>query len=320
MTIKELKRLLEKYGNGTITPEEEQCLEHFDAALLATTPTDPVMAAVSKQKVSKKILHQLRLQKRHKIGGYLLKVAACMAILLGIGHGVVQARVEAQPEQTATVWLEKTTSWGQKLSFSLPDGSRVKLNAGSSLKYPQQFAADCRHVELVGEAFFEVTKNKDKPFSITSGAVETTVLGTSFNVNAYTDQEAIAVSVLTGKVHVAATSGEVSLLPHEQGVYQKRKGKIVKEKIDIEKVLYWKTGVLHFEDAPLEEVANALAKWYGVTITFENEALKRCHLTATYKKEALATVLASIIYTKKSLHYEVSEEKNIVLSGTCNER
>lgn len=319
MNEKELKKLLRDYLNGTISPEDERRLEALEAGLISKNRGGLINAELSKQAVSQKLNRSIRLGKSRQLLSHSLRVAAGLAILFVLGRLVLQQDQETKPEQQEVVWVEKATPWGEKLSVSLPDGTRVKLNSGSSIKFPMAFTGDKRRVELQGEAFFDVAENKEQPFIIRSGDVETKVLGTSFNVDAFEERDEVAVSVLTGKVMVSTANSQVFLTPGEQGIYNRQQGKFTRDKVDIERVLLWKDGIIHFKDAPFQEVAKVLERWYGVNITFENEQLKQCHLTATYKNESLATVLGSIAYAKKGVQYNVQEKENILLSGRCSE-
>src|SRR5690606_20930247 len=142
----------------------------------------------------------------------------------------------------------------QRDTIMLMDGSRVILNAGSSLRYPERFSGIVREVYLEGEGYFEVAKDPGRPFIVHAGPLKTKVLGTSFNINAYAGQSKMEVSVLTGKVQVEETKSgrSVDLLPHEKVRYTISDDKFAKiEVADINKDLAWNTGRMAFEDAPL---------------------------------------------------------------------
>ena len=158
--------------------------------------------------------------------------------------------------------IESKADYGSKVNIRLVDGTQVKLNSGSKLTYPEEFTGVERRVTLTGEAFFEVAKNAKMPFIINTGNINTTVLGTSFNVQASGENE-VRVAVLTGKVKVADTLNqqEVFLLPEDLAIVQTANGNITKTKFDAALEFGWKDGKLVFKEASLKEVLIQLEKW-----------------------------------------------------------
>ncbi|UII20868.1 FecR family protein [Fulvivirga ligni] len=319
MNEKELKQLLQDYIDGTISPGDERRLELFESRLILNNLDQLNQNEEAKQKINHKLSNAIQKgRSTRKLFSSSVKIAASLLILSVVGFIFFLTRDKTNVKHQEIAWIEKTTPMGAKLSVTLPDGTRVKLNAGSSLRFPEVFAGNERLVEMQGEAFFDVVKNKAKPFIIKSGEVETRVVGTSFNIQAYQEQKEVIISVLTGKVMVSAASHQISLVPQEQGIYNKEISQISKGNVDIEKVLYWKEGILFFHDLPLEEVAHELERWYGVDISIEGEELKSCHLTATYQDVSLTNILKSIRHTKKGVEYSLTGDY-LILSGVCNE-
>lgn len=315
MTESEIKKLIHKYLSGTISPDEERRLEQFDASLLQKNHTSFSLTKKEEEKMRKKLVSKIG-NKKSSNWNTIIGVAATLAFVAALAYFFMPAMVQEAPEVVVKEFTA-TTAWGQKMSITLADGTKVRLNSGSTLRYPEKFIANTREVALEGEAFFEVTKNTKKPFIISSGAIKTKVLGTSFNINTYDNEEDIEVTVATGKVSVASNEEEVFLGPSEQGVFNKKEAKITKATIDINAVLQWKEGILHFEDASLKEVTASLEKWYGVQFVFDNKALEKCRLTATYDNESLHAILESIIYAKKGISYSYTNDHQIVLKGKC---
>ena len=317
MSKKDIKGLMEKYLEGTITKKEESLLEKFDGHLLSRNHKKVFRSKAHKKRVKEQISRRIKGESKRGTSRWM-SVAATIVLLLGLGY-LTYKRLSVETQVIPVTEIVKTTEWGKKLNLTLPDGTQVRLNSGSTLKFPDRFDGNTREVELSGEAFFEVTKNPNKPFIITSGEVSTTVLGTSFNVNTYPESQQVAVTVATGKVKVASKDSEVLLGPNEQGVFDKSTKIISKEQIDIAAFLYWKNGVLHFEDVRLTKVMESLERWYGVTFVFENKNFEDCHLTASYDNEMLSAVLESIMFTKKGLAYEYVEDKTILIKGKCTD-
>lgn len=187
--------------------------------------------------------------------------------------------VTATEEQM--VYNAISTPRGRQFQLILPDGTKVWLNAASSLKYPTHFSGNERKVEIKGEAYFEVAKNAQKPFIVTlpQGA-EVRVLGTHFNINAYDDEDAIKTTLLEGKVRVVKEVGskkyeagsmknEVNLKPGEQAVLAPDSPLAINNSPNIDKVMAWKNGVFNFENATLQEVMHQLERWYDIEVVYE---------------------------------------------------
>lgn len=167
-----------------------------------------------------------------------------------------------------------STPRGGQYQMTLADGSRVWLNAASSLRFPVTFNGNERVVELTGEAYFEVAKNKSKPFKVkVAGTSEVEVLGTHFNINAYTDEAAVTTTLIEGKVKVngnnAAATNALVLIPGEQSHFHTN-GELTKNKTaDAEAVLAWKNGKFNFGDeASIETVMRQVARWYDVEVEY----------------------------------------------------
>jgi transmembrane sensor len=163
------------------------------------------------------------------------------------------------------------TPRGGQYQMTLADGSRVWLNAASSLRFPVAFNGKERIVELTGEAYFEVAKNKSKPFKVkVAGTSEVEALGTHFNVHAYADEAAVTTTLLEGKVKVNGNkTDELILIPGEQSQFYTN-GELTKNKTaDAEAVLAWKNGKFNFGDeASIETVMRQIARWYDVNVEY----------------------------------------------------
>ncbi|WP_173002950.1 FecR family protein [Chitinophaga sp. SYP-B3965] len=157
-----------------------------------------------------------------------------------------------------------TVPRGGQFQLELSDGTKVWLNAASSLRYPTVFEGKERKVEVTGEAYFEVAKNAEAPFRVMVNQRATVeVLGTIFNINAYTDEEDIKTTLLEGSVKI----GEVVLKPGQQAQLAEQI-KVVSN-VDLDKVTAWKKGVFNFEDADLKEVMRQLSRWYDIDVAYE---------------------------------------------------
>ncbi|MBW8686841.1 FecR family protein [Chitinophaga rhizophila] len=164
----------------------------------------------------------------------------------------------------------------------LSDGTEVWLNATSRLRFPFSFTGDKREVYLDGEGYFQVTRNDAKPFIVHTAKTDIQVLGTSFNVNAYTDG-LTRTSLVSGAVISRAAGDEVKLKPGEEAVYSSDKGYKVAT-FDDSEVLAWMKGVYVFHNTSLSEIASVIDRWYGVKVVFDNKELAGKKFTGGLEK------------------------------------
>ena len=162
------------------------------------------------------------------------------------------------------------TPRGGQYQLTLPDGTRVWLNAASSITYPVAFIGKDRPVQISGEAYLEVATNKDKPFIVNvEGGSAIEVLGTQFNVNSYSDENSVKTTLLEGSIKVTAgPNAAVTLKPGQQAQLTMQHLS-VDNSADTEKVLAWKNGLFDFDGASLQEVLRQLSRWYDVDVVYE---------------------------------------------------
>lgn len=240
-----------------------------------------------------------------------LKIAAVIGLLLCIGYLIgTQSNTGLENQEIAELnVVVKESPKGVKSRMQLPDGTRVWLNAASSISYQRGFSDSARHVSLKGEAYFEVMEDKKHPFVVSSGKVKTTALGTSFNIKAY-NEEKIQVSLATGGVQVTRSDigQHVVLLPGEQANAAPSGLSIVKFQKEI--VLAWKNGTIFFDNTDFDEMIDVLEKWYDVSIVVKNlspEKSKNLKATGKFKDQSLASVLKLISHSMK-FTYTIDEK------------
>lgn len=163
-----------------------------------------------------------------------------------------------------------STPKGGQYQVILSDGTKVWLNAASSLRYPTVFTGNERKVLLNGEAYFEVAKNEKQPFKVVTDRQELLVLGTHFNINSYEDEPDVKTTLLEGSVKVSAfqTKQTILLKPGEQAAL-KRSGKLKVAQINAENAIAWKSGLFQFQGSGIQEALRQMARWYDITIEFE---------------------------------------------------
>lgn len=167
---------------------------------------------------------------------------------------------------TGSIFNTIETPRGGQYQVVLPDGSKVWLNAASSLKYPAAFTGNDRQVELTGEAYFEVAKDKAHPFKVKTPQQTVEVLGTHFDINSYADEPNVKTTLLEGSVKIVTTHQQQLIRPGEQAVLANNKFKI--QEADEEEVMAWKNGLFIFNDEPLESIMRKVARWYDVDIQY----------------------------------------------------
>ncbi|MNK01664.1 fec operon regulator FecR [compost metagenome] len=169
----------------------------------------------------------------------------------------------------STKTLTAATPRGGTYQVTLPDGSRVWLNAATKLKFPSTFEGSAkRSIELDGEAYFEITKDSAHPFIVSSKGQEVEVLGTHFNVNAYTDEPGIKTALLEGSVKVRAGTSLVVIKPGQQTTV--KDNKINVEEVNVNATTDWKNGKFRFKNEPLGSILRKVSRWYDVEIVYES--------------------------------------------------
>ena len=192
---------------------------------------------------------------------------------------------------------------GGEFSLELADGTRVWLNAESRLRYPVASTGKERKVEMEGEVYFEVAKNREKPFIVTVNGVDIRVLGTSFNVSAY--QEEVVTTLVEGKVQLKRGDEQVVLSPNQQAIWSDDKFKV--KQVDARNYVLWKEGIFYFEDVDLERILDDMARWYNVNIFYMNSTLKKMKFSVEIKRyEDINEILRRIEQTKR-VKFEIKD-------------
>ncbi|MEQ6118014.1 FecR domain-containing protein [Reichenbachiella sp. MALMAid0571] len=249
------------------------------------------------------------------IWSYAGKIAAVLIIGVLIGIFVQKYLPELNDGGTIEISRKiiKANPSGQKSTVFLSDGSKVILNSESKIEYERNFGNGKREITLTGEAFFEVAKDKSRPFTVTTGTITTTALGTSFNIRAYENSAEIEISLATGKVRVddiglKSTGKETYLSPGEKAHYSMKNGLMVKSEFNIRKTLAWKEGVLYFQNDTLEDILQNLERWYGVEIhVLRAPAQPKSHFSGEFNNQSLETVLKAIGFSK-NFNFDIKDK------------
>jgi len=244
-------------------------------------------------------------------------MAAAVALTAGMLF-FFSARKQRSDTQIGNQMIYNSAS--SVLKKILPDGSKVWLNPGARFTYPSRFGK-FRAVSMQGEIFFEVAKDQQHPFLISSGTVLTKVWGTSFRVRSVPGEKITKVSVLTGKVSVRTASKikkEIMLLPEEEVSYNKADQDLLKTPIEPgSDMMIWRKAELSFEDTELSAIIPALSRYYHVPIFLKEEKLKKYRLTADFKGKNLPDILVLICKSVQCSYTSIGKE--ITLS-TANQQ
>lgn len=243
---------------------------------------------------------------------YFSRIAAILSLVFLVGFYGSQFFVQVPTEQNEAVLKEISMKKGQRGSVTLSDGTLVSLNSESSITLPDRFKSDVREVYLNGEAFFEVAKNEEKPFKIYVNGTVIEVLGTSFAVRAFPDDESVRTTVVEGLVSFRSQDEDISegvlLSAGDLGEFNLKRKKISKEFIEnLDPYISWKEGYLTFEQASMTEVRKQLERKYDIEVVFEDSNIELLELTAELKSRSLRNVLETISLSL-GLEFELDQE------------
>ena len=322
--LKYINNLLKRFVDGLYTRKDaDDLLKHFHAGKYNTEISeamDTVWEEMEEDEVSS-LQHQQyreearlllsRIRKPEKRFSFIpyLRYVAIVAVILSIGWGGFRL-IRSNQEKVLT-YMEVHVKNGEHKRIILPDGTSVTLNAGSYLRYPREFITDVRRIEMNGEAFFEVTRDEEKPFLIHTKDADVKVLGTSFNVKAFDMDEQLTVSVQTGKVQVDLPEAMMRLLPDEQFVMDKTKGEFQKRNEDARLSTVWIKGGLYFNRTPIRTVVNELVRMYNRTIEFTPGAEYDDYIYGEHDNKSLEAVLKSIQYST-DIKYRIENDKIVL--------
>lgn len=194
----------------------------------------------------------------------------------------------------------------------LADGSQVILNADSKLRYPVDFAENCRKVYLEGEACFEITKDSLRPFIVHTTHAEVYVLGTLFNLSSYDKENHTAVTLIDGKVQVCANEHKIQLKPDEQLVLDHETNDVEIRRVIAVNYIAWTKGLFRFDAIPLGQLMMKLERWYDVSYEFRDETLKNIHLTGGFWKYDDIHLIIKILEKITNVTFTIEDDKVII--------
>ena len=214
---------------------------------------------------------------------------------------------------TKVLYNTITTPRGGQFGLQLADGSKVWLNAASSLKYPTAFTGKERTVELTGEGYFEVAHNAAMPFRVKASEVNVQVLGTHFNINSYEDEQLIRATLIEGEVNVSNKEKAIKLSPGQQAAFDNAGELTLNKNVDTDEIIAWKQGYIHFENADLKTILRQVARWYDIEVVYEGEVSNRTFFVIVKRSNSLKKVLEAL--QDNNIKYAIQGKKLIVRSS-----
>ncbi len=318
-----MEKLFRKYLNGTCTPDEYRMVNEF----IQNRGNDKLLDGLMKnawnrtevQDIEKdnvdllgRIHHQIALKENKSSNKYLAiyRISLQIAAVLVVGLIFTSVWFYSNRVYTPEIVQNISTPLASRTSFELPDGSKVWLNAGSSISFPGKFDGKSRLVKLIGEAYFDV-KSDQIPFLVETPKFTVNVLGTAFNVMAYNGEPA-SVTLERGKVELQSEGKSLGFLdPGQQAQFSQGSDKINIEKVESEIFTSWKENRLIFQAEPLELLAKRLERWYNLKIVIGDPSLNNLKVTGKIEVESFSEVLDLMEYTLP-IKYQYNKNERIL--------
>jgi ferric-dicitrate binding protein FerR (iron transport regulator) len=206
-----------------------------------------------------------------------------------------------------------STPMGGEYQLVLPDGSKVWLNSGSTLRFPTAFIGSERIVELKGEAYFDIAKNPKMPFLVrTNNAMDIKVLGTQFNIMAYDDEKNINTTLIEGSVEVLKGSGKTMLKPGQEAILNRGSGNIKVASADLEQAIAWKNGYFIFYNENIESIMRKVSRWYNVDVVYQGN-LSNKDFVGTISRNKNISELLKMLELTGAVHFSIDGRRITVM-------
>lgn len=310
MATEQQKELFTRYIAGKCTPEEERQVawllnsQAFDQDLLDiiesamdAAPVQPTLSLERRAHLYNSIKSHVTSARKPALPWRAIAASLLLLVLAG-GGWLYFSTKQVQP---VVITYKEITSGNARQEVTMPDGTMIWLNSNSTLKYPNNYNKEERRVVLQGEAFFKVTHDATRPFIVAAEQLTTKVLGTSFNVLAEPAGEAVAITLVEGKVEVNKVDSLADvpailavLTPDQQIVYNKATGQTTVHLVQATDFSAWKDGILNLKNISFKEAVARMERFYSVTIKVTNPAIDQCIVHASFENESLSRVLDAL--------------------------
>ena len=270
--------------------------------------------AIDNDEARKQVVGRVR---RHRLRVGIVRYAAVIAVILVSGLTVWNWQ-QRSPEYVAksdsiagqVEYNTLVVPRGCEFNLVLADGSRVWLNAGSSLKYPETFSNGERRVYLNGEAYFEVEHDAEAPFIVNTESMDLQVLGTSFNIKAYDDESMVITTLVTGKIRqeFPEVGKDITLTPSRQSIFDRVSGKLETKQADVRETLAWKEGKFIANDERLEDIFRQLSRWYDFKVVYTRPSLKDVRFYLHSNRYAEVKTILEYLQTTKGIRFTYADK------------
>ena len=330
MKQEEFISLIDKYNRGECNAQEQEIVFEFcnQLNINGTLPnwdlneeeqTKIKVLTSLNAKIDRLEIARIKTPKRRIPSVRMIwRVAAIVLVVAVFGFWFSRS----EKTEPAVQLITKTTSRGQKLTVSLADGTKVKLNSESTITYPLTFEnSGTREISLSGEAFFTVTEDKKKPFIVHTDQLDAVVLGTSFNINAYQHNSRISITLETGKVRVetnqlSGLNRSFEILPGEQVSFIRSSREMHKQKIELSQFISWKDGTINLEDKTIQEAINILERWYNISFSLGDSKIEGCKLSGEFNSDNLENILRNMEFLT-NLKFQLVNGTKVIVTGSC---
>ena len=303
--------LLDRFFRGLTSPEEDVQLKSwikrpdFQQKFSAYYQQ---CWALAPDTMDKAVQNEMFTELLSQIGRY----AAVACIILAVGSGAYYAGVK-RPADDANTEVTMSVSNGQKADIILADGTKVYINSDSRIVYDNAYNKKTRIVSLEGEAYFEVAKDKEKPFIVKANGINVQALGTSFNIRAHKDDKSVAVILISGKVKVDDGRHEAYMKPNERLVCNLTNGQFEKSELHPNaNNLLWRSNELALYGESFEEICTMLTRMYNCKFIFKNEKAKQYTYHGIIKNGSLNNVL-EYISQAGGINYKIESDNTIII-------
>ena len=331
MTKEDFLLLTDKYNRGECSAEELGLIIDF-CERIQDKGIEPGWDLNEEERIRIQLLISInrkidqlekgRSRKEHSIRPNSIRIFWRVAAVLLIASSTITWFTLSEKETESVEYLTKTTEKGHRAIITLADGTIVKLNSESTISYPRSFTdLEAREITLSGEAFFDVTENREKTFKVKTDELNAIVLGTTFNVSAYPKDSKINVTLESGKVRVETNQKEgikraFEINPGEQVSFTRASREMHKLEVNLRKFTGWKEGIIILEENTIEEASIILERWYDVSFKFSDKDLKACKINGEFKSDNLQNILQNMEFLT-GLKFRLVNDDEIIVSGKC---
>ncbi len=291
-TIKELDNFWGEVEKKAIQPDQEEMIQYKQEAKL-------LLSALKKTE---------KPARNKTISLSWAKYAAILFVVLGTTWGIYKTTQHSIPRISYTLIEVKS---GQHKTVKLPDGSTVTLNACTRLTIPNKFTGKERRIQLDGEAYFSVVPDINMPFIVETSDMNVQVLGTSFNVKAYSEDDQYSICVESGKVQLNLENANIRLTADEQVIVDKNNGDFMKQEEPVTRVLSWRNNGLYFNRTPLRSVLHELYRIYGQRVELSADVDGSIQIFGGHDNKSFESILNSICYAT-GLNYKKENDRLVI--------